>query len=73
MATTIRPTLQGLHNPNEMQPLQGWWSIQSLPCAVPTAIEFVPFGDEIGRGLSFDTLLPTELEVLAGASGNKAL
>jgi hypothetical protein len=23
---------------------------------VPPAIEFVPFGDEIGRGLSFDTL-----------------
>ena len=55
MATTIRPTLQGLHNPNEMHPLQGWSSIRSLPWAVPTAIEFVPFGDEIGRGLSFDT------------------
>jgi len=27
MPTTIRPTLQGLHNPNEMQPLQGWSSI----------------------------------------------
>jgi hypothetical protein len=30
------------------QYLQGWSSIRCLPWAVPTAIEFVPFGDEIG-------------------------
>ena len=42
---------KGLHNPNEMQPLQGCPTIRSLPGAVPPAIEFVPFGDEIGRRL----------------------
>jgi hypothetical protein len=31
MPTTIPPTLQGLHNPNEMQPLQGWWVISVFP------------------------------------------
>ena len=38
-----------------MQPLQGWSNGCWHPGAVPPAIEFVPSGDEIGRGLSFDT------------------
>ena len=46
---------KGLQTPMGCNPLQGWSSIRSLPWAVPTAIEFVPFGDEIGRRLSFDT------------------
>ena len=29
--------------------------VVGIPGAVPPAIEFVPFGDEIGRGLTFDT------------------
>src|SRR6185295_10106321 len=44
---------KGCITPMRCNPLQGWSSIRSLPGAVPPAIEFVPFGDEIGRG--FDT------------------
>ena len=56
LATTIRPTLRGLHNPDEIQPFTGLALTSDLyPGALPPAIEFVPFGDGIGRGLSFDT------------------
>ena len=44
-----------MHLIGVMQPLQGWSHGCCAPGAVPPAIEFVPFGDEIGRGLSFDT------------------
>jgi hypothetical protein len=49
MTTTLDQPCKGLNNPNEMQPLQGWSSIRSLPGAMPPAIEFVPFADEIGQ------------------------
>jgi hypothetical protein len=39
--------LQGLYFTGPMQPLQGWSKGVGHPWALPTAIEFVPSGDDV--------------------------